>query len=86
MDNSHKAPLTLELIVNVNHALSRLTMTRNALREQLNKFLPSKRQIKDNHAGTVKLNRWLNPTGKEWCEPRGEIVLALKKWLESNKK
>lgn len=85
-DNSHKAPLTLKLIVRVNEILMSRGKTREALRVELNKFLPPKRQIKGDHSGLVKLNRWLNPTGNDWSEPRSEIALALSKWLDSKEK
>lgn len=75
---AHTAPLTLGLIVRVNEALSARRMTRDQLRVLLNEFLPPHRQIKDNHSGTVKLNRWMNPTGKgHWPEPLSEVSLAL---------
>lgn len=77
--------MTLQLIVSVNETLRYWRMTNNDLRVELNRYLPKCRQIKDDHAGITKLNRWLNPTGMSWCEPKGEIVLALQKVLESKK-
>lgn len=85
-DTSHPAPLTLELIVEVNAIVTRNNLTTRTFMAELNKFLPSRRQIQDTHPGTSKLNRWLNPTGKNWCEPLGEIVLAMQKWVQSKKK
>jgi hypothetical protein len=57
-------------------------MTREDLINELNKFLCPERRIKSNHSGIVAVNRWLNPTGRAWSEPRSEISLALQKWLD----
>lgn len=86
MSKSHKAPKTLALIVSVNDALRSNRMTNEDLRAELNRYLPKCRQIQATHAGITKLNRWLNPTGAQWCEPRAEIALALQEWLETKKK
>jgi hypothetical protein len=83
-----KAPKTLELIVEINYALSSRGMTREDFRVKLNEHLADNRKIQSNHAGMVKLVRWLNPQGRGWCEPQGEIViamqLALRKILANN--
>lgn len=57
-------------------------MTYEDFRLRLNKHLPDSRQIAGDHSGAVKLAKWLNPTGANWAEPLGEIVLAMKKTLE----
>lgn len=81
--NAHRAPLTLGLIVRLNQALAARNMTREQLRVLLNQFLPEDRQIKENHSGIVKLNNWMNPTGRgQWPEPRGEMTLAFQLVLE----
>lgn len=74
--------MTLELIVRIKETLSSRCMTNKEFRVILNKHLPASRQIEDDHSGTVKLNRWLNPAGAQWPEPYGEIVLAMQKSLE----
>jgi hypothetical protein len=78
----HRAPLTLEVILRVLEILARRQLTREEFRVELNRNLPSNRQIKDNHSGTVQLNRWLNPTSRMWSEPQGEIALAMKQFCE----
>ena len=75
----HRAPLTLGVIVQLSNLLEQNGITNSALAKLLNKYLPPKKQIKDNHPGQIKLNRWLNPTSNAWTEPRGEIVLAMQK-------
>jgi len=85
MDSSHRAPLTLGVILRVLEIISRDNLTRDEFRVELNKLLPPKRQIKGNHSGIVQLNRWLSPSSKDWPEPFGEIVLAMKKFTEIRK-
>lgn len=82
-DISHPSPLTLQLLVDLNEMLVRLNMTNEQFRVELNKFLPRKRQITGTHAGASKLNRWLNPTSRNWSEPQSEIALAFQKFLQS---
>lgn len=85
-DISHKAPLTLALMVRVEQLRKERGLNIHSFRIFLNKQLPPKRQIKDNHAGTTKLYRWLNPTGRDWCEPRAEVALAMQKFVEESEK
>lgn len=85
-DISHKAPLTLALMVRVEQLRKELSISIHEFRVFLNQHLPPKRQIKDNHAGTTKLYRWLNPTGSDWCEPRAEVALAMKVFVEECEK
>lgn len=84
-DMIHRAPLTLEVVLQVLEILSRRKLTREDFRVELNKLLPEKRHIPATHAGIVRLNRWLNPTSKDWPEPYGEITLAMKKYAENEK-
>lgn len=81
----HRAPMTLALICEVNDTLRVLSLTREALRVELNKILCDRKKIKGNHSGIVKLNRWLNPTSDDWVEPKAEIALALNKFIQSKK-
>lgn len=82
----HRAPITLELVLNIKSALTSRGLSREEFIKVLNEFLPETRRIKSNHSGVVQLNRWLNPTGERWVEPRAEIAFAMQKALEKIEK
>lgn len=79
-----RAPFTYELIQRINQILTSRGLTREGFREELNAFLPPFRRIKANHSGLVQVTRWLDPTGSNWSEPMGEIVLAMEKFVNSH--
>lgn len=58
-------------------------MTREKFIEELNEYLCSKRKLPQTHSGLVQINRWLDPTGNNWSEPKSEISLAFAAWLEA---
>lgn len=80
---AHKrAPETFALIRRVNQILTSRGLTREGFREELNELLTPARRLKENHSGLVQIVRWLDPTNANWSEPKGEIVLAMKKFVE----
>jgi hypothetical protein len=82
---NHPAPATLEIILNLKQVMRDHGMTQEDVRVLMNAYLPVSRQIKPNHSGAVQLSRWLNPTGKDWSEPKSEIILAFQKVAEEKK-
>jgi hypothetical protein len=77
----HRAPMTLEIIMDVKRLIRDNKMTMDEYRVVLNMYLPDPKRIEDSHSGIVKLNRWLNPSASAWQEPRSEIILAMQKTL-----
>lgn len=77
-----RAPELVDLIVKINRLLYLRQWTREDFRDRLNGFLSSNRKLKTNHSGLMQVSRWLDPDSKNWAEPKGEITLALKKFLD----
>lgn len=79
--NAHRAPATLSLIMEVTQLLSQSGQTRDWFRKELNAFLPEVRRISEKPSGMVQIYRWLDPTSKNWPEPKAEIALAMFKFV-----
>lgn len=73
----------MALITKINGILSARGLTREQFREELNELLTQPRRLKRNHSGLVQIVRWLDPTNDNWSEPKGEIVLAMKKFADN---
>lgn len=74
----------LNLINRINRTLTSRGCTREEFRAELNKILTPARRLDETHSGLVQIVRWLDPTGKRWSEPKGEIALAMMKWVETH--
>lgn len=79
-----RAPKTCELIQEINQILIRRGLTREDFREELNRLLTPERQLAANHSGLVQVVRWLDPSSPNWSEPKGEIALAMRDFIQIN--
>lgn len=79
-----RAPETTKLIQRLNAILASRGLTREGFRDELNLLLTPTRRLTTNHSGLVQITRWLDPTGKTWSEPKGEIVLAMQRWIKES--
>lgn len=77
-----KAPATCEVIANIKRILSQRQITGPEFRRELNSHLPPSRQIEDTHPGMVQIYRWLSTDNDSWPEPKAEIVLSMKRFIE----